>query len=83
LLLWEVRVGRWWPSNMLAWVSAALALMALLGYALGVGPVIELAAHQHISLSSTVALAVLSLGCCLGARIEERWRCWPATGRAG
>jgi diguanylate cyclase (GGDEF)-like protein/PAS domain S-box-containing protein len=66
LLLWEVRVGKWWPSNTLVWASAALGSMALIGYANGAGPLIVLSAHQHFALNSAALLAVLWLGLLLG-----------------
>jgi diguanylate cyclase (GGDEF)-like protein len=67
LLLWDVRVGRWWPSNSLGWIAGTIGLLALIGYAAGIGgPLVDFSAHQQIALNSTVALALLSLGLLLG-----------------
>ncbi len=62
LLCWEVRCGRWWVTNVLAWLAAALGLLALLGYTTAAESLITFSSRQHIALNSAVALAVLSLG---------------------
>ena len=62
VLCWEVRLGRLWVTNGLAWLAAALGVLAVIGYTTGVQSLITFTAGQHIALNSAVALAVLSLG---------------------
>jgi diguanylate cyclase (GGDEF)-like protein/PAS domain S-box-containing protein len=83
LLLWDVRLGRWWPSNMLAWSSAALGLMALIGYATGAGSPVEFSEHQPISLSSTAALTILSIGFLLGRADRGEMALLASAGQGG
>lgn len=61
VLLWDKRLGRWWPSNVLASVAGAMALAALIGYAADTRSLIDLAAGQEIALNTAVALVLLSL----------------------
>jgi len=62
LLCWEVRLGKFWVTNGLAWLAAALGVLAVIGYTTGVESLITFTARQHIALNSAAALAVLSLG---------------------
>jgi len=62
LLLWDVRVGRRWPSSAIAWLAALLGLLALTGYATGVTSLLTFSQRQHIALNSALALALVSVG---------------------
>ena len=62
LLLWDVRVGRWWPGSALGWLAAVLGLLALTGYATGTTSLLTFSQRQHIALNSAVALALVSVG---------------------
>jgi diguanylate cyclase (GGDEF)-like protein len=70
MLASDVRLGRWWPANVLAWASGALALLALQGYATGAEPLTGLGARQHIPVGAAAAFGLLSLGVLL-ARPER------------
>ncbi len=72
LLLREVRLGRWWPSNVLAWAAGTLGLLVLTGYVTGAAALVAIPRHQALALSSAVALSVLSLAVLL-ARPGSGW----------
>jgi signal transduction histidine kinase/ActR/RegA family two-component response regulator len=59
LLCWDVRLRRWWVCNLLAWLAAAVGLLAVFGYATGAESLITLTSRQHISLSSAILLSLL------------------------
>jgi len=70
LLAWDLRVGRWWATNLLAWPAAILGLLALTGYATGAGMLTTLSVRQHIALNSAIALTLLPFAALL-ARPEQ------------
>ena len=70
LLCWEVRLGRWSATNVLAWLAASLGVIAVIGYTTGAQSLINLSGRQHIALSAAVALAVLSLGVLLAHSVR-------------
>jgi diguanylate cyclase (GGDEF)-like protein/PAS domain S-box-containing protein len=61
LSLWDVRLGRWWATNVLAWLAAIVGLLALTGYAIGAGWLVSFDARQQIALNAAIALSVLPL----------------------
>jgi diguanylate cyclase (GGDEF)-like protein/PAS domain S-box-containing protein len=71
LLAWDVRLGKWWPTNVLAGVAATLGLLALLGYATGAASVLDLTLRHHMVGDSMAALTVLLSSGVLLARLER------------
>ena len=62
LLLWDGRLGRWWPSSAIAWLAALLGLLAMTGYATGAKSLVTFSQRQHIAVNSAIALALVSVG---------------------
>ena len=72
LLAWDVRLGRWWATNVLSWLAAIVGLLALTGYATGADWLVSFSARQQIALSAAIALSVLPLAVCWRALIVAR-----------
>ena len=70
LLMWDVRLWRWWGTNVLAWLTALVGLLALTGYAVGADWLVSFGAHQRIALNAAIALCVLPVAILL-ARPER------------
>src|ERR1035438_4328323 len=84
LLAWDVRLGKWWPTNLLAGLAATLGVLALLGYATGAGSVVNLTAHEHIVENSMAALTVLlSVGVLLARLARGEIAVLASAGQAG
>ncbi len=61
LVLWDVRIRRWWPTHVLATAVGVAGVLALLGYATGANSLFAVGG-QRIALHSATALILLSLG---------------------
>jgi diguanylate cyclase (GGDEF)-like protein/PAS domain S-box-containing protein len=70
LLAWDVRLGRWWATSVLAWLAATVGLLAVTGYATGAESLISLTARQHFALNSAIALVLMPFAILL-ARPEQ------------
>ncbi len=70
LLLWDLRLGRWWATNVLVWATAVVGLLAVTGYAVDAGWLVSFGAHQRIALNAAIALCLLPVAILL-ARPER------------
>ena len=70
ILSLDVRLGRWWPSHLLASAAGTLGLLALAGVATETTSLADLATGQAIAWTSAIGLALLS-GAVLLARLEH------------
>lgn len=61
LLLWDVRMGRAWPSHILMLVVFVVAALALMGYASGVRSLYGIGSYSRMAPATAASLAVLAL----------------------
>ncbi len=62
LLLINVQVGRWRPSQLCAISSATISLIACIGYAYDVSALYGIAGYANMAVHTAITLLVLSLG---------------------
>ncbi len=61
LLLWDVRVGRIWPSHILSLVVFAIAALGLMGYASGVRSLYGIGSYSRMAPATAASFAVLAV----------------------
>jgi hypothetical protein len=83
LLLWDVRLGRWWVTNVLAWLTAVVGLLALTGYAVGADWLVSFNARQPIALNAAIALCILPLAILLARPERGATRVLAGAGQGG
>ena len=60
--LFDVRIGRWRPTNALALAAGAIGLLALIGYATGVTSVEGLSQYARMAMMTAITFVILAAG---------------------